>query len=95
MEVDKAKIASLAGLMALNLSDAEQEELSQKLTQRFASWKTVTQVDTVGIEPQVNVVERSQFLREDEVSETNRRDELQQLAPAVEDGLYLVPKVIE
>lgn len=95
MEIDKAKVASLARLTALNLTDEELGELEQKLAQRFASWKVVTQLDTAGVAPLVNVVERPQFLREDEVSETNRRDELQQLAPAVEDGLYLVPKVIE
>lgn len=95
MEVDKARVAGLARLAALNLSDVELGELEQKLSKRIARWSAVSKVDTAGVAPQINVLERAQFLREDLVTETNRRDELQQLAPAVEDGLFLVPKVIE
>ena len=52
-------------------------------------------VDTAGIEPMSHALEVSQRLREDVVSESDRRDLYQSVAPAVENGLYLVPKVIE
>ena len=52
-------------------------------------------VNTDSVAPLAHPLDVTQRLREDEVTESNRRDELQQLAPEVEEGLYLVPKVIE
>ncbi|MDL2424813.1 Asp-tRNA(Asn)/Glu-tRNA(Gln) amidotransferase subunit GatC, partial [Pseudomonas sp. BAgro211] len=52
-------------------------------------------VDTHGVEPLAHPLEATQRLRADAVTEENRREAYQAIAPAVEDGLYLVPKVIE
>jgi aspartyl-tRNA(Asn)/glutamyl-tRNA(Gln) amidotransferase subunit C len=52
-------------------------------------------VDTSGIEPLAHPLEASQRLRVDQVTETNHREAYQAIAPAVENGLYLVPKVID
>jgi aspartyl-tRNA(Asn)/glutamyl-tRNA(Gln) amidotransferase subunit C len=52
-------------------------------------------VDTAGIEPMSHALDVVQRLRPDEVSESDRREAHQLVAPAVEAGLYLVPKVIE
>ena len=52
-------------------------------------------VDTTGIEPLAHPLEASQRLRADVVTESNHREAYQSIAPAVENGLYLVPKVIE
>jgi aspartyl-tRNA(Asn)/glutamyl-tRNA(Gln) amidotransferase subunit C len=52
-------------------------------------------VDTEGVEPMAHPLEMAQRLREDAVTEENRRDSYQANAPAVENGLFLVPKVIE
>ncbi len=52
-------------------------------------------VDTSGIEPLAHPLEASQRLRPDQVTESNQRDRYQAIAPATENGLYLVPKVIE
>mgnify|MGYP001468082052 FL=1 len=52
-------------------------------------------VDTEGVEPLAHPLEATQRLRADVVSETNQREAYQAIAPAVENGLYLVPKVIE
>ena len=52
-------------------------------------------VNTQGIEPLAHAVDVTQPLRPDVVTESNQRDAYQQVAPAVQDGLYLVPKVIE
>jgi aspartyl-tRNA(Asn)/glutamyl-tRNA(Gln) amidotransferase subunit C len=52
-------------------------------------------VDTDGIEPLSNPLDAMQILREDVVTETDHRELYQSVAPRVEDGLYLVPKVIE
>jgi len=52
-------------------------------------------VDTSGVEPMSHPQEVAQRLREDRVTEKDQREIFQSVAPAVEDGLYLVPKVIE
>ncbi len=51
--------------------------------------------DTADVEPMANPLDATQRLREDTVTEGNRREDFQAIAPAVEDGLYLVPRVIE
>jgi aspartyl-tRNA(Asn)/glutamyl-tRNA(Gln) amidotransferase subunit C len=52
-------------------------------------------VDTRGVEPMAHAQDLSQRLRDDVVTETNRREAFQAVAPETEAGLYLVPKVIE
>jgi aspartyl-tRNA(Asn)/glutamyl-tRNA(Gln) amidotransferase subunit C len=52
-------------------------------------------VDTEAVEPLAHPLDLVQRLRADEIIEDNQRDKLQKLAPASEDGLYLVPKVLE
>ena len=52
-------------------------------------------VDTSGVTPMAHPLDMAQRLREDVVSEENQREHLQAHAPAVENGLFLVPKVIE
>jgi aspartyl-tRNA(Asn)/glutamyl-tRNA(Gln) amidotransferase subunit C len=51
--------------------------------------------DTSGVDPMSHPLQATQRLREDEVSELNQREALQTTAPDTEDGLFLVPKVIE
>jgi aspartyl-tRNA(Asn)/glutamyl-tRNA(Gln) amidotransferase subunit C len=53
------------------------------------------QVDTSAVEPMAHPLHMTQRLREDQVTEENHRDLYQSIAPATENGLYLVPKVIE
>ena len=52
-------------------------------------------VDTAGVVPMSHPQAVSQRLREDRVTEDDQREQFQSIAPQVEDGLYLVPKVIE
>ena len=52
-------------------------------------------VDTAGIVPMAHPLDQVQRLRADVVTETNQREQFQAIAPQVEAGLYLVPKVIE
>jgi len=52
-------------------------------------------VDTDNVEPMAHPMEMVQRLREDVVTETNQREHFQQIAPQIENGLYLVPQVIE
>lgn len=91
-EDDVAKIAHLA---RLQVTDAEQSALCSRLTTILDLIEQLQAAPTDGIEPMAHPLDAVQRLRPDQVSETNQRDAYQAIAPAVEDGLYLVPKVIE
>jgi aspartyl-tRNA(Asn)/glutamyl-tRNA(Gln) amidotransferase subunit C len=70
-------------------------EVAGKISDILTMIDDMQAVDTSGIEPMANSLDATQRLREDTVTESNKRDELQAVAPATEDGLYLVPKVID
>jgi aspartyl-tRNA(Asn)/glutamyl-tRNA(Gln) amidotransferase subunit C len=93
-------IARLSKLAQLDLSEQQADDALTKLNDIFALVEQMKAVDTAGVEPLPHPValwmdELAMRLREDEVSEPNRRTDYQQPAPMVQDGLYLVPKVIE
>ena len=93
-------VTRLAYLAQLELTESEALQTLDKLNGIFALVEQMRAVDTAGIEPLNHPIAAMQHdlalrLRDDVVSETNRRDEYQRVAPAVQDGLYLVPKVIE
>jgi aspartyl-tRNA(Asn)/glutamyl-tRNA(Gln) amidotransferase subunit C len=93
---DASRIAHLA---RLELSPAEAPEMLKQLNDFFSIVEQMSAVDTSGVEPlytPLSAVEAvSLRLREDVVTEGKGRDANQRSAPAVEDGLFLVPKVIE
>ncbi|MCP5269960.1 MAG: Asp-tRNA(Asn)/Glu-tRNA(Gln) amidotransferase subunit GatC [Burkholderiaceae bacterium] len=93
---DVSRIASLA---RLDLSPAEQAAMLTQLGGFFRIVEQMSAVDTSGVEPLYTPLSAVQQvalrLRDDAVTEANERDANQQSAPAVEDGLFLVPKVIE
>jgi aspartyl-tRNA(Asn)/glutamyl-tRNA(Gln) amidotransferase subunit C len=93
---DASRIAHLA---RLELSPAEAPEMLKQLNDFFGIVEQMSAVDTRGIEPlytPLSAVQAVQLrLRDDVVTEGDQRDANQRSAPAVEDGLFLVPKVIE
>ncbi|WP_435628051.1 Asp-tRNA(Asn)/Glu-tRNA(Gln) amidotransferase subunit GatC [Candidatus Ferrigenium straubiae] len=89
---DVEKVARLARLA---MSDAEIETARSQLSGIFSLIEEMQAVDTSGITPMSHAQDVSQRLREDVVTETNQRELFQAIAPQVEAGLYLVPKVIE
>ena len=89
------QITRIADLARLELSPAESAALQQQLNGILAMVDAMSAVDTAGVEPMSHPQEAMQRLRDDAVSESDRRDQFQSVAPKVEDGLYLVPKVIE
>lgn len=91
-EDDVAKIAHLA---RLQVTDAERSALSARLSSILDLIAQLQAAPTDGIEPMAHPLDAVQRLRPDQVTETNQRDAYQAIAPAVEAGLYLVPKVIE
>jgi aspartyl-tRNA(Asn)/glutamyl-tRNA(Gln) amidotransferase subunit C len=95
MALDRSDVEKIAHLARLGLNDADIPRTTEALNSILGLIDQMQAVDTTGIEPLAHPLEASQRLREDVVSETNHRDAYQAIAPAVEDGLYLVPKVLD
>lgn len=98
MSISREQIAHLAHLARLATAPAESEEIAAQLSRILELVEEMNRIDTAGVEPLSHPQELSEAalrLRADEVLEADRRDDYQRLAPAAEDGLYLVPRVIE
>jgi aspartyl-tRNA(Asn)/glutamyl-tRNA(Gln) amidotransferase subunit C len=99
MSLTSNDIARIANLARLELESAESTRLLSQLNHFFDIVEQMRAVDTTGIEPLAHPVvvlsDMALRLRDDAVSEPNQREANQQSAPAVEHGLFLVPKVIE
>ena len=89
------QIARIAELARLELSPADSAAMQQQLNGILAMVDRMQAVDTRGVEPMSHPQQATQRLREDAVAERDGRERFQAIAPEVEDGLYLVPKVIE
>jgi len=95
MALDKAEVEKIAHLAQLHISEFETREVTTRITDILALIDQMKSVDTDAIEPLAHPLDLVQRLRADKITEENQRDKLQQLAPASEDGLYLVPKVLD
>lgn len=95
MALDKTEVEKIAHLARLHISESETEEVTTRITDILALIDQMQSVDTEAVEPLAHPLEVVQRLRVDEITEKDQRDSLQQLAPASEDGLYLVPKVLD
>ncbi len=85
----------VARLARLAVPDDRLEAYTQNLSNILNLVDQLSAVDTTGVEPMAHPLDMMQRLREDVVTETDHREKYQSVAPEVEDGLYLVPKVIE
>lgn len=88
-------IKKIAYLARIEVSEVEAETTLNKLTGIMNLIEQMQAVDTLGIAPMSHSQDVVQRLRDDVVTKTNERELFQINAPAVADGLYLVPKVIE
>jgi aspartyl-tRNA(Asn)/glutamyl-tRNA(Gln) amidotransferase subunit C len=89
------QIRRLADLARLELTEAQAAAMQQELNGILALVDQMAAIDTEGVEPMSHPQAAMQRLREDRVSASDQRADFQAIAPQVEDGLYLVPKVIE
>jgi aspartyl-tRNA(Asn)/glutamyl-tRNA(Gln) amidotransferase subunit C len=89
---DTQRIAHLA---RIEITPAEAVDVRAKLDSIFDLIGRMRAVDTTGIVPMSHAQDVTLPLREDVVTETDRRELYQSVATAVQDGLYLVPRVIE
>ena len=95
MSLDKDQVQHIAMLARLRLADDEFGETVDKLSRIVDFVDQLGQAATDGVVPMAHPLDVPQRLRPDRVTETNDRDHVQENAPSVENGLYLVPKVIE
>jgi len=89
------EVRRIADLARIEVPDADVAALQQQLNGIFGLIEQMRAVDTAGVEPMAHAIDLTQRLREDAVTEEDRHALYQAGAPQVEDGLYLVPKVIE
>lgn len=99
MSLTSTDIARIANLARLELQPLESERLLTQMNGFFSIVEKMRAVDTHGLEPLAHPVvtlhDMALRLRPDVVSEPNQREANQKSAPAIERGLFLVPKVIE
>jgi len=95
MSLSHDQIRRIARLARIAIAPGEADALAARLNRVLALVEELRAVDTAGIEPMAHALEVVQRLRPDEVTEPDRHELYQSVAPAVQDGLYLVPKVIE
>ena len=95
MSLSSDDVAKIAHLARLAVEPGASDALGRELSNILDLVAQMDQVDTDEVVPMAHPLEMAQRLRADAVTEENRREHYQAHAPAVEDGLYLVPKVIE
>lgn len=95
MSLDVNDVKRIAHLARIEVTESEAAATLEKLGGILGLIEEMQAVDTTGIVPMSHSQDLVQRLREDVVTETDQRALLQSIAPAVENGLYLVPKVIE
>ncbi len=89
------QVRRLARLARIAIRPDETESVLERLNRVLGLVDEMRRVDTTGVEPMAHPLDAVQRLRADEVTENDQRKLYQSVAPAVEGGLYLVPKVIE
>jgi aspartyl-tRNA(Asn)/glutamyl-tRNA(Gln) amidotransferase subunit C len=95
MSLSQDDVKRIARLARIEIDDVQASATQAQLNTIFGLIAAMQAVDTSGVAPMAHAQEVCQRLRDDAVTETDHRAAFQAIAPAVENGLYLVPKVIE
>ena len=95
MSLSDDQIRRVARLARIDVQPAEMAEIAERLNRMLALVSEMRAVDTQGVEPMAHALDVVQRLRADEIGEADQRTAYQAVAPAVQEGLYLVPKVVE
>ncbi|MCG8428622.1 MAG: Asp-tRNA(Asn)/Glu-tRNA(Gln) amidotransferase subunit GatC [Chromatiales bacterium] len=95
MSLERSDVEKIAHLARLAVSENELDNVASDLSNILDLVEQMNAVNTDGVTPMAHPLHMSQRLRDDAVTEDNQRDHFQGVAPATENGLYLVPKVIE
>ncbi len=95
MSFDQSEVEKIAHLARVAVSDDEAQRLTADLSRILDLVAVMDEVDTSGVAAMAHPLHMTQRLRADEVTEVDQRELSQKIAPATENGLYLVPRVIE
>jgi len=95
MSLSLQEVKRVAWLARIEITDGEAQAAQVHLNGIFKLIEQMQSVDTEGVAPMAHAQDVTQRLREDKVTEADQRALYQSIAPQVENGLYLVPKVIE
>lgn len=95
MSVDSKEIQAIAWLARLAIPAGEAEQYRHDLETILELVQQMNSVDTAAVTPLAHPLEIQARLRPDAVTETDQREAFQAVAPAVQDGYYLVPRVID
>jgi len=95
MALERSDVEKIAHLARLAISPEETERYAKDLSDILDLVAQMDAADTVGVEPMSHPLHMAQRLRPDCPTEIDRRERFQAIAPLTENGLYLVPKVIE
>ena len=95
MSLSLDQVQRIAELARIELAPGEAEQTRDQLNGIFTLIEEMQAVNTAGVEPMAHAQDVAQRLREDRVAEGDHHTDFQKIAPEVEAGLYLVPKVIE
>lgn len=95
MSLDKNDVEKIAHLARLEIDPKDVDNYATNLSNILNLVEQMGSINTDNVVPMAHPTDAVQRLRDDVVTETNQREHFQAIAPAVEDGLYLVPRVIE
>jgi aspartyl-tRNA(Asn)/glutamyl-tRNA(Gln) amidotransferase subunit C len=95
MSLQREEVEKIAHLARISLREQDIDVYTHHLSEILNLVAQMNTVNTTGLTPMAHPLDAVVRLRTDVISETNQRDYFQQIAPQVEAGLYLVPKVIE
>ena len=95
MSLDAEQVKKIAHLARIEINEADIPGYAETLSNILDLVDQMAAVNTDDVEPMAHPMDASQRLRADVVTETNNREQFQAVAPKTEDGLYLVPQVIE
>ncbi|MDP3334382.1 MAG: Asp-tRNA(Asn)/Glu-tRNA(Gln) amidotransferase subunit GatC [Methylococcaceae bacterium] len=95
MSLTASDVKKIAHLARLGIDDQDVESYANDLSGMLDLMTQMSELDTNNVIPMAHPLDQIQRLRPDVVTEHNQREHFQAIAPQVEDGLYLVPKVIE
>ena len=95
MSLDRSDVEKIAHLARMALDERQLEAYAADLSNILELVQQLEMADTRDVSPMAHPLHMAQPLRVDRVSEVDHRDDYQAVAPSIEAGLYLVPKVIE
>lgn len=95
MSLDSSEVKKIAHLARLAIDENDIPEYAHNLSNILQLVEQMNAVDTDQVSPMAHPLDENQRLRDDAVTETDQREHFQTVAPQIENGLYLVPKVIE